>query len=136
MKHQFYMFIFDKNTTNGPINEKDMLLMGETNIDVNIINYFAELSNKINDILRDFLIKNNIRHFIPLRKPTMEEHEDLITICYYHNSVMYDIIYSNYPEYVMVPIPPIYEKLEELYALHHLDGWYDARSNIIDPELL
>lgn len=76
--------------------------------------------------------KHNLYQFIPLRRPTIDDEKDnTISICYYHNQNIYDIVYSNYPEYIMYPNIIIESQLDELYEAHGLAGWYDSRSNIL-----
>ena len=103
-KHQFYLYIFNKNTKcEVPIQESDMLLIGETNINTDSNDYFEQVSNNFNSLLRNFLIKNNIYQFIPLINPSIEVYDELVTVCYYHNMLAYNLIYSHYPKYILHP---------------------------------
>ena len=134
MEHKFLFYIWDGKT--GQILEDEMLLVGSALIDKDNFNtngeYFEEISEKFNSNLRQFLIDQNIKHFIPLKNPSIEFYDDCVTICYYHNKKAYDIIYQYYPEYIMMPNAVIEAELNELYFRHGLDeGWYDHRSNVI-----
>src|SRR3972149_7594164 len=105
MEHKFLFYIWDGKT--GQISEEDMLLVGSALINKDKCEtngeYFNEISEKFNSNLRQFLIDQNIKHFIPLKNPSIEFYNDCVTICYYHNKKAYDIIYKYYPEYIMMP---------------------------------
>lgn len=132
--HEFYFFIWDDSVPKETkITRADMLLVGtcqlRTAMAIDV--YHQQVSDEFNSRLRKFLVKNNIRQFVPKRRPTIEtDARGTVSICYYHNKLQYDIIYSAFPDYIMSPVAPLMERLDELYEAHGLEGWYDSRSNV------
>lgn len=133
--HVFLFYIYDIHHT-GPINvHKDSLLVGNCKIDIDATDYYAQISDKYNELLPNFLKKQNFHQFVPLKNPSMEMINGVVSICYYHNLVSYNIIYSMFPEYICYPKPNVEQELNNLYYAHGLDGWYDPRSNPISEQL-
>ena len=130
MEHCFLFYIFDGKT--GQINLDEMILVGKFNLDNTVEDdeYFEKLQEELNSRLRPFLEEQNIIKFIPLKNPSIEINDDFVSVCYYHNKKAYDIIFSNYPKYIMMPNAQIEHDLNQLYYNHGLhDGWYDYRCN-------
>lgn len=86
------------------------------------------LADALNAELRGFLQQRGLQQFIPLKRPSFEEEADgSLSIYYYHNEPMHDIVYQHYPKLVMMPNTLIESQLNELYDAHGLEGWHDER---------
>lgn len=131
MLYKFYFYIYDSHKPpETKISLDTMLFVGEATIDSD-----SDIPTAYNSLLREFLIKNNIRQFVPLKRPSIEfcesESGHYATICYYHNKTAYDNIYRLYPDYICMPTAPLEEQFHALYLAHGLTGWYDPRSNTL-----
>lgn len=128
-EHAFLFYIYDIDQV-GPTNvHNDAILVKTCKIDTEAPDYYEQLSDRYNEELPKFLTKQNINHFIPLKNPSIETKNDVVSICYYHNLKAYNIIYKLFPEYICFPKPQVEQELNNLYHAHGLDGWYDPRSN-------
>lgn len=86
------------------------------------------LSDALNAELRPFLRQHSLQQFIPLKRASVEHHDDgNMSLCYYHNQLAHDIVYKAYPEWIMMPSAEIEAELNALYESHGLDGWTDDR---------
>ena len=129
MRALWYSVVSDPNTGQPqPFNPSEAKLICEVNT-----NNPAECLYVANTKLRQYLLDNNIYHFLPYKRPSYDA--NLNSIMYYHNQSMYNIIYKDYPQFINMPIPSIEQNLNDLYNLYNLENFYDPRSNAkIQPE--
>jgi len=128
-EHKFLFYIYDFDQK-GPINvHADALVVGTCQIDTEAEDYCDQIPNRYNEMLPEFLKKHNINQFVPLKKPSIETNNGVVSICYYHNKKAYNIIYRLYPQFICYPNPQVEQELNDLYYAHGLNGWYDPRSN-------
>ncbi len=119
-------------------NQSTCATIGQTHISTNTNSIdVGELFNKANSKLQKCLKWMKIRHFIPLRKPTIETSVNLlgeneISVVYYHNDDTYHTIYESAPGMVLMPTGDLYKHLSGLLELHGFDGWEDERTMASD----
>jgi hypothetical protein len=138
-EHQFYFYIYDANAHVSNPTLEQMLYVGNAHIDKSASDRYAQIADSYNGQLRDFLTRQGLHQFIPLKNPSMDTTKnangaEVVTICYYHNKIAYNNVYRLYPEYICMPAAPLAEQFETLYYRHGLDGWYDHRSNTLIDE--
>jgi len=124
MKVRFYIYIFRGKT--GQIALSEMEHVADLEVERG-----DDLAAMLNAQLPAFLKQHGLRQFIPLKRPSMDQHEDgSFSVCYYMNQKAHDIVYSAYPEFVMMPNAGVLQELDDLYDQHGLDGWDDPRVHV------
>ncbi len=126
--HKFYLYDYRAATHQGGVNKRLLRHIGNADIDTGASDYPNNVSPEVNWRLPAALKKYHIVHFIPLKKPSFEDEGDHVSIYFYHNGDMYDIVYNTDPKYIMMPNGVILADLDVLYAAHLLEGWYDRRT--------
>lgn len=85
----------------------------------------------LNNMLPDFLKKQNFVRFIPYRPVSIEiPKPNVVEFCYHFDKEQHDFIYNSMPGYVMQPTGDALAYYNELYKLHLMHkGWYDPKCN-------
>lgn len=125
MLYKFYLYKYEKKNfiSNGftLLTVSDMMYVGSAELQS-----LEDVTEVFNSKLRQFLIDNKIKHFLPFNRPTIEESENECSICYYHDQDWYNFIYNSFadnPDMIMAPlITSIYDSKYHNYGL---DDYWD-----------
>ncbi len=81
--------------------------------------------NECNSHLKEFLKKEEIKHFIPFTRWSCAINDGIVELCYYFSQDQYNTIYKTDSRYVMVPTGKLEAIMTDLYKWHNLNGFYD-----------
>ena len=136
MLYKFYLYKYEKEklpeTGEIELKTSDMMFVGSAELET-----LDECGDVFNSKLRQFLIDNGIKQFLPIKRPSLEEGETECSICYYHDNDWYNYIYHSLPEDSgLIMAPMITSIYDSKYNAYGLNGWWDPRAHTgIDLEI-
>jgi len=94
-----------------------------------IEDYICDIFDKCNEQLSDVLAEKNIKHFIPIQKPSFRMQEKF-ELCYWFARSIYQKVYETTPDFCITPGEELLNQLNSLYKIYHLDGWDDQKARV------
>lgn len=116
-----FMLCIIKDKSKENIKNNEIKIIKELKVsDINLINNKINnlTSYYINKILLPYLKLDNIEYFVPYRTISWEYDENNVEICYYHDNILYEIMYEYYEKENIIMVPIMGRKeLEYLYYI-------------------
>ncbi len=136
MLYKFYLYKYKKanfqKPGRTPISISDMMYVGcfdTTEFENEGEDNYEVAIESFNGKLRQFLIDNKIKQFLPINKPSIERTETEHSICYYHNQDLYEFMYESLDNKEMVMAPIITNVYDVKYHAYGLDDYWDPRAH-------